>query len=72
MTNHSSIFAMANHPMNSLKRQKDMTWKDEPPGWNYPICHWGRKEGGQLLIVSERMKWLGKSGNDSQWWMSLW
>ena len=33
MVNHSSIFAVANHPMNSIKRQKDMSLKDEttPP-----------------------------------------
>ena len=27
--------------------------------------------GGQLLIASERMKWLGQSKNDIQLWMCL-
>ena len=31
MTNHSSILALKN-PMNSMKRQKDRTLKDELPG----------------------------------------
>ena len=38
MANHSSIFAVVNHPMNSIKRQKDMTLKDElhrPVGAQY-------------------------------------
>ena len=30
-----------------------------------------RKSGGQLLIVPERMKQLGQSGNDVQLWMCL-
>ena len=29
------------------------------------------KSGGQLMIASERMKRLGQSGNDAQWWMCL-
>ena len=29
------------------------------------------KSEGQLLIAPERMKWLGRSGNDTQLWMCL-
>jgi len=29
------------------------------------------KSRGQLLIAPERMKWLGNSKNDAQWWMCL-
>ena len=29
------------------------------------------KSGGQLLIVPERMKWLGESGNNTQLWICL-
>ena len=29
------------------------------------------KSRGQLLIDSERIKWLGQSGNDAQLWMCL-
>ena len=40
-----------------------------------PICYWERledgKNRGQLLTVSERMKWLGQSRNDTQLWMCL-
>ena len=51
------------NPMNSMKRQKDMTLEDEPP----------RSEGLQYAtgeewstITPERMKRLGQSGNDAQ------
>ena len=29
------------------------------------------KSGGQLLIAQERMKPLGQSKNNAQWWMCL-
>ena len=29
------------------------------------------KNGGQLLVVPERMKWLSQSGNIAQLWMCL-
>ena len=29
------------------------------------------KSGGELWIAPERMKQLGQSGNDAQWWMCL-
>ena len=60
--------------MNSIKRQKDKTPKDE-----HPPPHPGRKVSnmllgesrGQLLIAPERIKRLGQSGNDAPWWMCL-
>ena len=30
------------NPTNCIKRQKDMTLKDELPGWYDPLCHWRR------------------------------
>ena len=29
------------------------------------------KSGGPLLIAPERVRWLGRSGNDTQLWMCL-
>ena len=59
------------NPMNSMKRQKDMTLKDEEsPGrkmCNMPLG----KSRGQLLIASERTKWFGQSRNDAQLWVCL-
>ena len=50
------------NPMNCLKRQRDMTPKDEhpPPGQKVSNMLLGKSEG-QLLIAPERMKWLGLS-----------
>ena len=48
-----------------------MTPEDErPPGQKVSTMLLG-KSGGQLLIVPERMKWLGQIGNDTQLWMCL-
>ena len=30
-----------------------------------------QKSRGQLPIAPKRMKWLGQSGNDTQFWMGL-
>ena len=56
-------YSCHDNPMNSMKRQKDMTLEDEPP----------RSEGLQSAtreewstITPERMKRLGQSGNDAQ------
>ena len=44
------------NPMNSMKRQKDMTPEDEPPpGWKVSNMLLG-KSREQLLISPERMK----------------
>ena len=56
--------------MDTMKRQKDMTPEDEPPGWKVSNMLLG-KSRGQLLIAPERIKWLGQSGNDIQLWMCL-
>ena len=48
--------------MNSMKRQKDMTPKDNHPHRSESVA----KSRGQLLPAPERMKWLGESRNDAQ------
>ena len=53
------------NPMNSMKRQKDMTLEDEPPGQKVSSMLLG-KNRGQLLIAPEAMKWLRQSGKDAQ------
>ena len=58
------------NPMNSMKRQKDMTLEDELPRLE-DVQYATGKSRGQLLTASERMKWLGQSGNDVQLWMCL-
>ena len=52
-------------PMNSMKRQKDMTLKDELPrsvGAQYAT-------GEEWRITPERMKKLSQSKNSTQLWM---
>ena len=56
--------------MNNMKRQKDMTPEDEPPGGKVSSMLLG-KSGGQLLIAPERPKTLGQSRNDTQLCMGL-
>ena len=58
--------------MNSIKRQKDKTPKDEPPTQvgRCPIILLG-KSRGQLLIALERVKRLSQSRNNTQLWMCL-
>ena len=58
------------NPMNGMKRQKDMTVEDEPPGQKVSNMVPG-KHGGQLLIASGRMNRLGQSKNDTQLWMRV-
>ena len=53
--------------MSSMKRQKDITLKAEPPrsvAGQYTIGEDGK-------IAPERMKRLSPSGNDTQLWMYL-
>ena len=57
------------NPMNSMKRQKDMTLEDELPRLE-DLQYATGKRRGQLLIASERMKWLGQSGNNAQ--LQMW
>ena len=47
-----------------------MTLKDESPSQKVSNMLLG-KRGEELLIASERMKWLGQSGNNAQFWMCL-
>ena len=47
-----------------------MTLKDESPSQKVSNMLLG-KSGEELLIASERMKWLGQSGNNAQFWMCL-
>ena len=59
-------------PVSHTKRQKDMTPKYDSstttcPGQKVSNMLLG-KSRGQLLIASERMKWLSQSRNDSQLW----
>ena len=32
------------NPMNSMKRQKDMTVKQTPQVGRFPVCHWRKME----------------------------
>ena len=52
--------------MNNKKRQEE----DDPPCWKVSNMLLG-KSRGQLLIAPERIKWLGQSRNDAQFWMYL-
>ena len=56
------------NPMNTIKKQKDRTQKMIPPGQKVSNTLLGNS-GGQLVIASERMKWLGQSKSDIQLWM---
>ena len=49
-------FSCLKNPMNSTKRQKDMTSQDELPGWKVSDMLL-MKNGEQLLIAPDRMKW---------------
>ena len=55
------------NPMNSMKRQEDMTLKDESPrlvGVQYAT-------GEKQEIAPEEMKRLSQSGNNAQFWICL-
>ena len=54
--------------MDSMKRQKDMTLKDESPGSEGVQYATGEE---RRTITPERMKQLGQSRNNSQLWMCL-
>ena len=51
--------------MNSMKRQKDMKLKDEPP----QVSNMLLEKRGE--ITPERMKRLSQNGNNTQLWMYL-
>ena len=56
--------------MNRIKRQKDMTLKNEPPGYKVSNMLQG-KSRGKLVIALETMKWLEQSRNNTQLWICL-
>ena len=60
-------YSCLENPMNSMKRQKDMTPEDEPPCWKMSSMLLGRSRE----IAPERNKWLGQSGNNAQLWVCL-
>ena len=53
------------NPMNSMKRQKDVTLKDELPGQQVPNML--LEKSGE--ITPERMKGWSQSENNTQLWM---
>ena len=56
--------------MNRIKRQKDMTLKNEPPG--YKVSNMlQEKSRGKLVTALETMKWPEQSGNNAQLWIRL-
>ena len=55
-------YSCLENSMNSMKKQKDMTLKDEPP---MSVCT------GEEWKNSSRMKKLSQSGNNVQLWMFL-
>ena len=61
MVNHSSIFDVANHPMNSIKRQKDMILKDEHPRLKVSNMPLGKK-GRRAITDSSRKNEMTFSG----------
>ena len=67
MSNHFSILALGTPSMNSMKKQKDRTLKDELPrsvGAQYAT-------GDEQKKTSERMKGWSQSKNNTQLWMRL-
>ena len=54
--------------MNCIKRQKDMTLKDESPRLEGVQYATGEE---QRTITAERMKQLDQSRNDTQLWICL-
>ena len=63
MANHFSL----ENPMNSMKRQKDRTLKDELPG----LVGTEYATRNQWRNNSERMKRQSQSKNNTQLWMGL-
>ena len=54
-------YSCCENSINCIKKQKDVTQKDEPLGWKVSIILLG-KSRGQLLIASERVKEEGGRG----------
>jgi len=58
-------YSSLENPINSMKRQKDVTLKDELPVGRCPICYWRRVE----KKLQKKMKRLSKNENNVQLWM---
>ena len=65
MANHFSILAL--NPMNSMRRQKDRTLKDELP--RSVVSNMLLEISGEITL--ERMKGWSQRKNSSQLWMGL-
>ena len=63
-------FSCLENPINSMKRQKEITPEYVPSRLEVSSMLL-RKSRGQLLIAPERMKRLDQSRNDTQLWMCL-
>jgi len=63
------------NPMSRVKRQKNITLKNEAPHPALPgqkvFSMPQKKSGGKLLLAPERMKWPDQSGNNTQLWIYL-
>ena len=58
-------YSCLENPMNSMKSQKDMTLKDELPGWLMPNMLLKKSRE----ITPERMKRQNESRNNTELWM---
>ena len=58
-------YSCLENPMNTMKRQKDRTLKDELP--RSVDAHYGTGDSGE--ITPERMKGWSQSKNNTQLWM---
>ena len=63
-------YSWQENPMNYMKRQKDTTLEEEPPGQKVSSMLLGKRTG-QLLMAAEWRKQLGQSWNDVQLWVCL-
>ena len=52
------------NPMNSMKRQKDMTLKDEPPVWQ--VYNMLLEKNGEITPKRTKMKRQSQSENNAQ------
>ena len=62
-------YSFLKNPMNSIKRQKDMTLKDEPS--RLEGIQYATGKGREQLLIAPVRKQLRQSGNDTQLWMCL-
>ena len=60
-------YSCLENPMNNMKRQREMTLKDEHP--RLVVVQYALEKSGE--IAPEGMKKLSQSGNNAQLWMCL-